>query len=619
MTLVVSWKSRVRPGKRISRRAVRLERPNGSWCAWFSILNGTFSPYSGKNASSPPVSRSSGRSHAGGSPRRRTFLRPRRTALIRAQGEVLLQFGLQAGELRAQGLLVDRDVHGGPPAACGGRGLPPVSQSTGSFEPDVHVGQPGRQLVRFSVHHFHSITAQFGGQGGALQEGTLRRQPPGTRRWRHCVPGALFPAAGHGRPPPPRRAGWPAVRRPGAGLPPVPRHRATVSRTTRERCAETARTCAGTAGPVHLDQLGIQRGHGLHQPCPGGFPARRMQRVHGSAGRTRRSPPGRHPVRPGHPAAAPPPSRCPAVSRRRSLRRTSGRCQGPSPRAGPVRAPGADHHGGAPGRGAPVDGAHVVTPHVIAQGVELGAGAADLDRGLAVEFAQLPAASRAGAAGNGTAAGPAVSPDTRWCAGGRPGRSGPKERMVTCAVVRSPRRTGRSRTACTPAFARGHVDVAGPGSWRPGRGLPTVPAEPRSTPAAVVADREYGFGRFVERQRSPVPAATTLTRRNDPANSRSVHNNARQHSNCGQNASTSPGPAAPGQGQEEPGHQAPRNGHQRGTGTDARMLPKHVVHPHPVHLGFRLQRHPVAQAGECQRLDVIGGDEGTAGEPRPGP
>ena len=35
--------------------------PNGSWWAWFSIRNGMFSPYSGKKASSPPVSRSSRR------------------------------------------------------------------------------------------------------------------------------------------------------------------------------------------------------------------------------------------------------------------------------------------------------------------------------------------------------------------------------------------------------------------------------------------------------------------------------------------------------------------------------------------------------------------------------
>ncbi len=59
---MVSWKILVVCGKKISRRAVRLERPNGSRWAWFSIRNLMPSPYSGKNACSPVASRSSGRS-----------------------------------------------------------------------------------------------------------------------------------------------------------------------------------------------------------------------------------------------------------------------------------------------------------------------------------------------------------------------------------------------------------------------------------------------------------------------------------------------------------------------------------------------------------------------------
>ena len=54
----------------------------------------------------------------------------------------------------------------------------------------------------------------------------------------------------------------------------------------------------------------------------------------------------------------------------------------------PFRTPGAHHHLLAPGRGAPVDGPHVVADHVVAQRVELGALTPHLQAGAAVEFAQ---------------------------------------------------------------------------------------------------------------------------------------------------------------------------------------------------------------------------------------
>ena len=55
---------------------------------------------------------------------------------------------------------------------------------------------------------------------------------------------------------------------------------------------------------------------------------------------------------------------------------------------GPLRPPGADHDGGPSRRCAPVDGTHIIAPDIVAQGVELGSGAADLHRGLAVELPQ---------------------------------------------------------------------------------------------------------------------------------------------------------------------------------------------------------------------------------------
>ena len=54
----------------------------------------------------------------------------------------------------------------------------------------------------------------------------------------------------------------------------------------------------------------------------------------------------------------------------------------------PFGPPGPHHHRGGPGRAAPVDGAHVVAGHVLAQAVELGALAALQDGRPAVELAQ---------------------------------------------------------------------------------------------------------------------------------------------------------------------------------------------------------------------------------------
>lgn len=52
------------------------------------------------------------------------------------------------------------------------------------------------------------------------------------------------------------------------------------------------------------------------------------------------------------------------------------------------RAPGPDDEVLPPRGRAPVDGPHVVAAHVVAQRVELGAVPAELQRGLAVEFAE---------------------------------------------------------------------------------------------------------------------------------------------------------------------------------------------------------------------------------------
>ena len=54
---------------------------------------------------------------------------------FRGQAEILLQLGLQQGEVRAHGQLVDRS-HPDPLKPAGG------------FEPDIRIGQLGRQLVR---------------------------------------------------------------------------------------------------------------------------------------------------------------------------------------------------------------------------------------------------------------------------------------------------------------------------------------------------------------------------------------------------------------------------------------------------------------------------------------
>ena len=134
--------------------------------------------------------------------------------------------------------------------------------------------------------------------------------------------------------------------------------------------------------------------------------------------------------------------------------------------------PGLDHHGGRPGRAAPVDGAYVVARHVLAQAVELGALPALQDGRAAVELAQP-----------GQPAGQVLAGAERWQRADGPGRrsarlcrpatpSGPKARRITGPAGRSPRRVGSRVSGSIRRCRAGMLDrldaVAGAGRRGPG-------------------------------------------------------------------------------------------------------------------------------------------------------
>ena len=285
--------------------------------------------------------------------------------------------------------------------------------------------------------------------------------------------------------------------------------------------------------------------------------------------------------------------------------------------------PGAHHHVGAAGGGPPVDRAHVVADHVLAQRVELGALAADQRRRAAVELAQPGQPRRQVLAATGTAA--------------APGPPRHPVRALPAGEAQRPDRPDRHQCRLPVAAAdRGqrHVEPAAlarrrrPPRWMRG-------AAPRATAARRPGARR-GTGarpRFstdqLDRRRSRRAAPPVVRRGSAKRSARTLPASAR---------STRPPPAPAGASQHDERRRGPGEQHDReraeqreqpgasgqqplsaGTGTEARMPSSTPSAVAPSSSASGRSCDPVPQRRPGQRLDVVGGDVVAARQPRPGP
>ena len=187
----------------------------------------------------------------------------------------------------------------------------------------------------------------------------------------------------------------------------------------------------------------------------------------------------------------------------------------------PLRPPGADHHGGRPGRAPPVDGAHVVARDVLPQAVELGALPALQDGGPAVQLPQpgQPAGQvLAGVERRQRADGPRCA--VLGLPSGHPQR--PSARITTGPARRSPRRVGpqgqfvraalpgRDRSPAAPRRGRRPTASRRRARWPAdpgGRGwsAPAGCGPPR--PAGPTCRRPAGPGPWPARRRAAMSSA----------------------------------------------------------------------------------------------------------------